>query len=56
MATLLSKVKANLILTHDADDELLLRLIDATVAYVESEKEPSKNVLVGQATKNCLPG
>ena len=36
MATLLSKVKANLILTHDADDELLLRLIDAAVAYAES--------------------
>ena len=36
MITLLDKVKANLILEHDADDELLQRLIDAAVAYVES--------------------
>ena len=36
MSTLLEKVKANLILEHDADDELLQRLIDATVAYAES--------------------
>ena len=36
MATLLTKVKANLILTHNADDELLERLIDAAVAYAES--------------------
>ena len=34
--TLLDKVKANLILEHDADDELLQRLIDAAVAYAES--------------------
>ena len=32
MITLLDKVKANLILEHDADDELLQRLIDAAVA------------------------
>ena len=36
MNTLLDKVKANLILEHDADDELLQRLIDAAVAYAES--------------------
>ena len=36
MLTLLSKVKANLILVHDADDELLQRLIDAAIAYAES--------------------
>jgi len=36
MMTLLDKVKANLILEHDADDELLQRLIDAAVAYAES--------------------
>ena len=36
MATLLTKVKSNLILTHDADDELIQRLIDAAVAYAES--------------------
>lgn len=31
-------------------------MVKGTKRYVESEKEPSKNVLVGQATKNCLPG
>ena len=36
MATLLSKVRANLILEHDADDELLQRLIAAAIAYAES--------------------
>ena len=36
MATLLSKVKANLILTHDADDELLQQYIAAAVSYAES--------------------
>ena len=36
MATLLSKVKANLILEHDADDEILQRLIDAAISYAES--------------------
>ena len=36
MSSLLDKVKANLILTHDADDELLQRLINAAVAYAES--------------------
>ena len=36
MPTLLSKVKANLILEHDADDELLQRLIDAALSYAES--------------------
>ena len=36
MSTLLEKVKANLILEHMEDDELLLRLIDAAVAYPES--------------------
>ena len=36
MTTLLSKVKANLILEHDADDELLQRLIAAAISYAES--------------------
>ena len=43
MATLLSKVKANLILTHDADDELLQRLIDAAVSYAESYQHLPEN-------------
>ena len=38
MITLLDKVKANLILEHDADDELLQRLIDAAVSYAESSQ------------------
>ena len=33
---LLPKVKSNLILSHDADDELLLHYIKAAVAYAES--------------------
>ncbi len=36
MATLLSKVKANLILEHDADDELLQQYIAAAVSYAEN--------------------
>lgn len=33
---LLPKVKANLILMHDADDDLLLNYITAAVSYAES--------------------
>jgi hypothetical protein len=33
---LLPKVKANLIVTHDADDELLTGFITAAVSYAES--------------------
>ena len=36
MNTLLDKVKANLILEHDADDELLQQCIAAAVSYAES--------------------
>ena len=36
MDTLLEKVKANLILTHSADDELLTQYITAAVSYAES--------------------
>ena len=35
MSTLLEKVKANLILEHDEDDELLQQYIDAAVSYAE---------------------
>jgi len=35
MDTLLEKVKANLILEHDEDDELLQQYIDAAVSYAE---------------------
>ena len=30
-------------------------MVKGTKRFVESEEEPIKNVLVGQATKNCLP-
>ena len=30
-------------------------MVKGTARHVESEEEPPKNVLVGQATKNCLP-
>lgn len=36
MDTLLQKVKANLILAHDEDDELLTQFITAAVSYAES--------------------
>ena len=36
MNTLLDKVKANLILEHDADEELLQQYIAAAVSYSES--------------------
>ena len=36
MTTLLEKVKANLILEHDADDELLELYITAATSYAES--------------------
>lgn len=36
METLLQKVKANLILDHSADDELLQGFITAAVSYAES--------------------
>ena len=36
MDTLLQKVKANLILSHDEDDELLTGFITAAVSYAES--------------------
>ena len=30
-------------------------MVKGTARHVESEAQPSKNVLVGQATKSCLP-
>ena len=36
MDELLFKVKENLILTHEVDDELLLRLIATSISYAES--------------------
>ena len=48
---LLSKVKANLILDHDADDNLLLGFIRAALSYAESyQHRPA-----GHYNKNPLP-
>ncbi|MFB5510144.1 head-tail connector protein [Enterococcus casseliflavus] len=41
--TLIQKVKANLILEHDADDELLEMFITAAVSYAESYQHVAEN-------------
>ena len=41
--TLLEKVKANLILEHSADDELLQMYITAAVSYAESYQHLAEN-------------
>ena len=43
MDTLLDKVKANLILEHNADDELLKMYITAAVSYAESYQHIPEN-------------
>ena len=43
MDTLLDKVKANLILEHNADDELLKMYITASVSYAESYQHIPEN-------------
>ena len=43
MKKLLQKVKANLILQHDEDDELLLGLIAAAVSYAETYQHRTEN-------------
>ena len=48
---LLSKVKENLILAHDEDDALLLRLIAAAVNYAESYQHLAE----GFYTENPMP-
>ena len=48
---LLPKVKANLILTQDADDDLLLGYIKAAVSYAESYQ----HVAEGYYTENTMP-
>ena len=49
--TLLEKVKANLILEHTADDELLQLYITATVRYAESYQHLAENFY----TDNPMP-
>ena len=48
---LLGKVKKNLILDHDQDDELLLGFIRAAVSYAESYQHQG----AGFYAKNALP-
>ena len=48
---LLDKVKANLILTHDADDELLESYITAAVSYAESYQ----HIEAGYYGENSMP-
>ncbi|GHV24857.1 hypothetical protein FACS189465_2430 [Clostridia bacterium] len=46
MQTLLEKVKANLILQHDVDDELLQMYIGAAVNYAESYQKKPENFYI----------
>jgi len=49
--TLLEKVKANLIIEHAADDDLLQMYIDAAVKYAESYQHLAENFY----TTNTMP-
>lgn len=51
MNTLLKKVKANLILEHSADDELLSQYITAAASYAESYQ----HIEEGYYTENEMP-
>ena len=51
MDTLLEKVKANLILTHSADDELLETYITAAVSYAESYQ----HIPAGTYSEKAMP-
>ena len=51
MDELISKVKANLILKHSADDELLKGYITAAVSYAESYQ----HIPEGHYTDNAMP-
>jgi len=51
MSELLLKVKANLILEHDKDDDLLEGFIGAAVSYAESYQ----HVLEGYYRENAMP-
>ena len=51
MEALLSKVKANLILEHSVDDELLKGYITAAVSYAESYQ----HIPEGYYTENTMP-
>lgn len=51
MNTLLEKVKANLIIEHNVDDELLKRYITAAVSYAESYQ----HIAEGYYSENTMP-
>ena len=51
MDTLLEKIKANLILEHSADDELLQMYITAAVSYAESYQ----HIPEGYYSENPMP-
>ena len=51
MDDLLEKVKANLILEHSADDELLSQYITAAVSYAESYQ----HIPAGTYSENAMP-
>ena len=51
MNTLLEKVKANLIIENNVDDELLKRYITAAVSYAESYQ----HIPEGTYTENAMP-
>ena len=51
MDELLLKVKENLILNHEVDDELLLRLIATSISYAESYQHLEKDFY----TTNKIP-
>ena len=51
MNELLSKVKENLILEHDADDKLLERYITAAISYAESYQ----HIPEGYYSENTMP-
>ena len=51
METLLEKVKANLILNHSEDNDLLLAYITAAVSYAESYQ----HIPEGYYTENPMP-
>ena len=51
MEALLNKVKANLILNHSEDDDLILSYITAAVSYAESYQ----HIPEGYYTDNAMP-
>ena len=52
--TLLEKVKANLILEHSADDELLQIYITAAVKYAESYQHLTENFYTENQRNNFV--